>query len=78
MNGMQQTAAYRRPVIQTTPIPLPRMLESGPDPDWPGFPLKTCGNDDLRIGHREDAAAAGNETPSDSKCSWYEWTTSIP
>ena len=44
----------------TIPIPsLPNVLVGGPDPDWPGFPLKACGNDGLRIGRCKDTVSCG-------------------
>ena len=40
------------------------MFLSGVHPDSPGFPLKTCGNDGLRISNLPDAASCGGMNPS--------------
>jgi hypothetical protein len=37
----------------------PECLNRGPDPDSPGFPLKACGNDGLRICDLLNAASCG-------------------
>jgi len=40
----------------------PNVFIGGPDPDSPGFPLKTCGNDDFGLVIYLTQQAAGNET----------------
>ena len=62
MKNPAASSGVSKPVMGTIPIPSPpNVLVGGPDPDWPGFPLKACGNDGLRIGRCKDAASCGNE-----------------
>ncbi len=62
MNHPAASYGYRRPVMRTTLISSPpNVFIGGPDPDSPGFPLKTCGNDGLRIDDLLDEQAAENK-----------------
>jgi len=55
MKNPAASSGVSKPVMGTIPIPSPpNVLVGGPDPDWPGFPLKACGNDGLRIGRCKD------------------------
>jgi hypothetical protein len=47
---------YRGSTMLTTTLSHVEWV-GGPDPDFPGFPLKTCWNDGLRIGDLFDAAS---------------------
>src|SRR6266545_7118370 len=57
MNYPQQAAGYRSVSCKRFRFRHLQMFYRGPDPDSPGFPLKTCGNDGLRIGDLFDAAS---------------------
>jgi len=49
-----------KPIMRTILIlSPPNLFIGGPGSDSPGFPLKTCGNDGLRIDCCEDAANYG-------------------
>jgi hypothetical protein len=48
-----------RIILKASP---PNVFIGGPVPDPPGFPLKACGNDGLRIGNYLDAVSCGEST----------------
>ena len=62
----QQAAGYQnsamRFVLKASP---PNVFIGGPVPNQPGFPLKACGNDGLRIGNLLNAASCGESTHRD-------------
>jgi hypothetical protein len=60
MNHPQQAEGYRKPSLRTIPnLVTPNVFIEGPDPDSPGFPLKTCGNDGLWFGDLFNATSWG-------------------
>ncbi len=40
---------------------IPKFLVRGPDPDWPGFPLKRAGMTDFGLAVAKTQQAAGNQ-----------------
>ena len=66
------------------PIPSPRnFLVRGPDPDWPGFPFKTCGNDGLGLAVAKTQQAAGNQPQAieefELEGQWlFRWRSYLP
>ena len=57
LTGYQNSAM--RFVLKASP---PNVFIGGPVPNQPGFPLKACGNDGLRIGNLLNAASCGEST----------------
>ena len=58
----QESRSPVRFVLKASP---PNVFIGGPVPNPPGFPLKACGNDGLRIGNLLNAASYGESTHRD-------------
>jgi hypothetical protein len=64
LKGVTPECFYRGSTVLTTTLSRVEWV-GGPVPNPPGFPLKACGNDGLRIDNFLNAASCGESTHRD-------------